>query len=430
MSKYVEELLKHSSHFCILPWIHFHAWPNGKVMPCCVADSSISVSQITPGESILTMMNSEQYKQMRIDMYNDEPVEACRRCYDIEKLGTWTLRQSHNSRCTEDSISLVDDTNEDGSIDQFKMKYMDIRFSNICNMKCRTCGPECSSLHAQEFVEKRKGAEALMSYFKMESTVINVNETGEFLKKLKPHLNDVEEVYFAGGEALITQEHYECLEYWIKHNLTDQVELTYTTNFSSLKFKNKNLVNLWKKFPKLKIWASLDAEGAQAELLRKGTDWNKIEENIRKLKKEIPHAEFSITPTISIWNVYSFPKFFDRLIEEKLIDDTINPRFNLLTHPWWANILILPEFSKLELSDYYQTYIDKYEYNEHIKNGFKLIQNNIQNGSHRWGDHKSYENKGGILEFIEFNEEMDRIRNENILQTMPELKKIYQWARS
>ena len=36
---------------------------------------------------------------------------------------------------------------------------------------------------------------------------------------------------FAGGEIVITPEHYECLDYWIENDLTEQVELTYTTNF-------------------------------------------------------------------------------------------------------------------------------------------------------------------------------------------------------
>ena len=36
------------------------------------------------------------------------------------------------------------DTQEDGGIEEFKMKYMDIRFSNLCNFKCRSCGPGCS----------------------------------------------------------------------------------------------------------------------------------------------------------------------------------------------------------------------------------------------------------------------------------------------
>ena len=32
-----------------------------------------------------------------------------------------------------------------GRIIKFRMRYFDIRFSNICNFKCRTCGSAFSS---------------------------------------------------------------------------------------------------------------------------------------------------------------------------------------------------------------------------------------------------------------------------------------------
>ena len=139
------ELVKNGKHFCVLPWIHFHAWPDSKVMPCCVADSSMPVSNINKDESIIQMMNSSDYKKMRLAMLNDEPVEACKRCYDLELMGTWTMRQSHNKRRGLEYVDLIDTTTRpDGSLTEFKMKYMDIRFSNICNMKCRSCGPDFS----------------------------------------------------------------------------------------------------------------------------------------------------------------------------------------------------------------------------------------------------------------------------------------------
>ena len=38
-----------SKHFCVLPWIHMHAWPDDRIMPCCIADSAEpkSIKEIT-----------------------------------------------------------------------------------------------------------------------------------------------------------------------------------------------------------------------------------------------------------------------------------------------------------------------------------------------------------------------------------------------
>lgn len=416
----IKEIINSGKHFCILPWVHFHSWPDRRVMPCCVADSTLPVSHINDDESIIQMMNSEEYKKMRLAMLKDEPVAACKRCYDIEQLGTWTLRQSQNKNLGLQNINEVLNTNPDGSIDDFKMRYMDIRFSNICNMKCRSCGPSCSSQWANEFIEF-KGPEVLKQYFNIDKPVVNSNENNKFIEKLKPYLKDVREVFFAGGEIIITPEHYECLDYWIEHGINKDIKLNYTTNLSVLKYKDKDLIEYWKKFPKLEIWASLDAHDNVAETIRCGTDWDRIVKNIQRLKEVVPHAQFQITPTISIWNIFDFYKFFDYMVENDLISTKTGPRFNLATNPWFANIMILPVHVKQELIKKYRVYRDKYEYNRDIHNGFKMIIYNLMVGD---------ENKEGILEFKKFNDELDERRNEKLIEIIPELKEVYEWANS
>jgi len=417
----VENLVKNGKHFCVLPWIHFHSWPDGRVMPCCVADSNMPVANIKDDESIIQMMNSEDYKKMRTSMLNDEPVEACKRCYDLELMGTWTMRQSHNKRRGLDYVKDISETTkDDGELTDFKMRYMDLRFSNICNMKCRSCGPGCSSLWAQEFVDER-GTEVYEQYFKTKKIVINAAEEMNFMNKLKPYLKDVSEVYFAGGEIIITPEHYECLDYWIENGLNETIELTYTTNLSSLKYKDKDLIGYWKKFPKLQIWASLDAAEDVAEAIRKGTDWSRIVKNIKAIKEQVPHAQFQITPTISIWNVFDFPEFFDYMINEGFITANSSPRFNLATNPWYANIMILPKHIKQGLMEKYKQHQAKYLDNQDIQNGFNMILYNLSVGD---------ENKGGILEFKKFNDELDEYRNETLEDIIPELKEVYAWAAS
>ena len=419
----IKNLIETGKHFCVLPWIHFHAWPDSRVMPCCVADSNMPVSKIEGDKSILEMMNSEAFKELRLQMLNDEAPEACTRCFDLENMGMFTMRNAHNARSERNYVPYISETtNEDGSLTEFKMQSMDIRFSNLCNMKCRSCGPSCSSQWAQEFKDKR-GQEMWDEYFPGQKVVVNNNEDQVFMTKLKPYLADVTEVYFAGGEIIITPEHYECLDYWIDNGYADKIELSYTTNFSTLHgYKDKDLLDYWKKFKKVEVWASLDAHGALAECIRKGTDWNRAVENIKKLKEEVPHVKFGITPTISIWNVFKFPDFFDYMVDNKLIDLNVCPRFNLATHPWYANIMILPRHVKNRLIELYRVYMLKYgRNNDELKNGFKMIIANLQQGD---------ENKQGILEFKEFNETLNEFRNEKFEDLVPEIKEVYEWAAS
>jgi hypothetical protein len=383
-----------------------------------MADSTKPIASTT-SESIISMMNSDEYKQLRLRMLNDEPSEVCQRCYDVELLGTWSLRQSQNRVRGNNNLHLVNKTKEDGSIEDFKLKYMDIRFSNICNMKCRSCGPSCSSLWAQEYKE-RHGEVMLRDRFGLNKIVVTNNENDDLWEKLLPYLDDVEEVYFAGGEALITPEHYRILDYWLAKGKTD-VKVTYTTNFSVFKFKDKNVLDYWKKFPKVEIYASLDASGDLAEYMRKGTIWKDIEENAFMIKREVPHVRFEITPTISLWNAHQFPAFHQDWIEKGLLSKKQEIRLNLLTGPWYASILIAPQFYKDYLRKLYEPVRNDPSYSDTIRYAYKAVLNTLGSGE---------ENKGGMQEFFHFNAKLDEHRKENILESIPELTEVHKWAHS
>ena len=163
----------------------------------------------------------------------------------------------------------------------------------------------------------------------------------------------------------------------------------------------------------------MDAHGKVAECIRKGTDWLKIIKNIADLKEKLPHIQFQITPTISIWNIFTFPDFFDYMIDNNYIDTKTSPRFNLATNPWYANIMILPKETKRRLTELYRVYAEKYKDNIDVYNGFKMIIYNLNVGD---------ENKEGILEFKRFNDELDGFRNEKFDDIVPEMKDVYLWA--
>jgi hypothetical protein len=147
--------------------------------------------------------------------------------------------------------------------------------------------------------------------------------------------------------------------------------------------------------------------------------WEKIEENLRRFRKLVPHAELQITPTISIWNVHEFPKFFDYLLQEDLINLKTNPRFNLATHPWFANIQILPFDERITLAYMYGKYEEKYSDNIDLANQFAMIKSSLMNGK---------VNRDGLKEFIKYNDNLDSWRDEDILDAIPQLKSVYEWV--
>ena len=424
--KTAKQLVNDSKHFCVLPWIHFHAWPDKRVLPCCVSDSDQPVSEIKEGESILDLMNSAEYKKMRLAMLNDEKYSACTRCYDLEDNGTWTLRNSQNKVRGLSSLDLIEMTNADGSIDEFKLKYMDMRFSNLCNYKCRSCGPGCSNLWGEEKL-KIISEDDFVTKFGRKETLVTCTEETNFMDNLKPYLNDVEECYFAGGEILVTPEHYECMDYWIDNGLADQVNLNYTTNMSILSHKvggkKRDLFEMWKHFPNIEIWASIDAIGEQGELVRKGFNWKKVQENLLRIRDEAPNIKLGITPTISVWNIFNYTEMFDWMYKEGFISASNPPRLNILTYPDWASITVLPMESRKKLIQKFKGYIAKFAGSEehlHLRNDFRVLVQTLWSGK---------DDKAAMRKFFEENDQMDGIRKEDLDNVVPQLKEVREWCQ-
>ena len=412
-----EKLLKEDTAFCILPWIHMHAWPDGRAMPCCIADSDQPFGDLKTN-TIEEVWNSEKYKELRKAMLQGKQLDACKRCYELEaSTWIWTLRKNSNEWFGDKHFDLVKKTNEDGSIDEMRMAYMDVRFSNICNMKCRSCGPELSSLHAQEHGELYGKHEIANILNNNGSTVVNIAKTNNYWENLQQYLPDVEEVYWAGGEPLITNEHYKILDSWIESGKTD-VRLRYTTNFSNMRYKSKSIYSYWEQFDDVQVSASLDANGNRAEFMRHGTDWKQIEQNRVEMLERVPHVHFEITPTISLYNVWNFPDFHMDWVERGLVDID-KCRLNVLTGPDFMRIDYIPEKYKRELRakyiDYKKWAYEKCDSDDMVREVLGHIDSVLQ-----FMNMGKY-NQEKLNQFFQKNHTLDLHRKEDFWAVFPEL---------
>ena len=155
MSEYInlvdldkEHLLTESKVFCMFPWLHLNATPRGDIYPCCSNDYSAPLAN-TRDMSLEEAFNSDYMKQLRLNMLNGEKSDICNFCYSHEKASPHSFRTYSMDNFADHFEEVMGMTHEDGTVDEFKMRYFDIRFSNICNFKCRTCGTEFSSQWAR-----------------------------------------------------------------------------------------------------------------------------------------------------------------------------------------------------------------------------------------------------------------------------------------
>lgn len=392
-----------------------HMWPNGKTFYCCVSDSNSPIGNVNES-SLKELWNSEKMRLARKKFLNNETLPDCKRCQSLEKNAKLkTLRTQANFDYGENHWSVVESTQEDGRVDQLNLPYLDFRFSNLCNLRCRSCGPELSSSWLKD--------EKTLIGRKRFPNVIQPDNLEKIWEELLPHLDKVESVNFAGGEPLIEEYHYKLLNHWISISYSPKT-ICYTTNFSVFQFKKWNVLNLWKHFPKILLVASLDATGSRAEYMRKGTQWKQILENRKLLEKECPHVRFEISPTVSIYNVWHLPDFLSEWITAGLLGPE-KIRINMLTFPNFMDVRNLPETFIAEVIAKYERVLQQLETTipmkdskkEALRNSFYAVIHFL-NSAH---EIPQAEKAVNLQKFLDHTKILDVLREEDFCSTYPEL---------
>jgi len=398
---------KNNKSMCILPWIHMHPWPNGKTMLCCDSPWETNIGDLREN-SLREVWNSPSMKQVRLNMLQGKSCKECVRCYEKEKYGHDSLRVRSNRDWLEPHWDKVAKTNADGSLDDLHIVYLDFRFSNVCNLRCRYCGPELSSNWFND---------AVKSSFNQTPTeqVIQIRKDVEgFMEEFETMLPHIEQIYWAGGEPIIMDEHWHIMNRLVELGKTD-IRIFYNTNFTKLKYKQHNVIDLWKNFKHISVGASLDAEGARGEYQRKGTNWDDVVANIEELRSRAPEIDFYVSATVSAYNAWHVTDFHRSWVEKGYIK----------AGDWYVNVLlnnqrfrmsVLPENLKEEIKYKWQKHLNWLEPQDHIGRATEGYRSAIKFLD---DDHTNL-----LEEFKKFNAEFDQLRGENFADVFPELKNI------
>ena len=405
--------LTKSNNFCMMPWVHMHAFPDGRAYPCCLADYWHPVGDLRKN-TMAEVWNQQPYRTIRLNMLSDQPSKECTKCYEQEQNGFFSMRNDSN-RNYGHHVAEVDLTLADGSHPDFKIRYWDIRFSNLCNFRCRSCGPIFSSNWYNDHVKLYNRVPDVLGRDMLRIEYAGRTED-DIEQQMQEHIPYLEQVYFAGGDPLIMKEHYTLLEKLIEADKTD-VRIQYNTNFSELRFKDKHVFEYWKHFKNVSVGASLDASGARAELMRKGTDWQQTLDNRRRMMAEVPHVDFYISATVSVMNVLHVLDFHREWTELGLIQAK-DFNINICQSPEWYRIDILPEKFKNEvIIPAYEKHLEWLEPQDTLQRattGYKSLLNLLtaQDASHL------------LPKFKEEIKKLDDIRDENFWKVFPELNDI------
>lgn len=257
-----------------------------------MAEFTYRMGDLKETPSLKDIFNNDRYKAFRLEMINGpELPKACRSCKVQEDAGSTSYRIRKNQEYADVIDQL--EIQPDGTA-EFQQLYIDYRFSNKCNFKCITCGPQLSTSHALEML-------------KLGSTDIKqvLVEVTDFAEQFKSFSKDIREIYFAGGEPLIIDHHYEILNLFIESQ--QPVYIHYNTNLSELNYKGINVLDLWSKINgKIKIGASIDGFDASGETIRFGLDSEVFKNNLKKIAVDGPdNVELNFNVTFGVTNYES-----------------------------------------------------------------------------------------------------------------------------
>jgi hypothetical protein len=402
--------LMESDTFCMLPWIHLHAWPDGRAYPCCLGRAAHPVGNFKE-KSMREIWNDTPMRDMRSNMLADKPCLECGDCYEQEAAGFTSMRNNSNKSFGH-HVAEIDKTLPDGSLPDMRLHYWDVRFSNICNLKCRSCGSIFSSRWYDDDVKLNNGRPLRP---RVQFAGRHDEDVWEQMQEHVPHLD---QIYFAGGEPLIMEEHNRILNLLIEKGNT-RVRLVYNTNLTELKFKQQNVLDLWKHFPTVCVAASLDDMGDRAAIIRSGTDWAQVEQNIRDLKRECPHIDFMISPTLSIMNIWNFTRFHRYMVESGFIQAK-DFNLNILQGPDNYRIDMLPMAIKLQFKQEFEEHIEWLQDKDTIHRAIGGFQGAIT-------FMMATDNSHLLPNFWKTVNDLDWSRSESLLSVVPELAAIAEY---
>jgi hypothetical protein len=331
----------HSKTYCSLAWTHQFIGPGGDIKPCCrFQGGKIPVhAKKSMGRSLGEMLRQDFMDEVRTKMLRGERIEGCTRCYEEESAGKkQSLREYYNSLSELHSLN-------HGATGKPELRYIEIGSSDTCNSACVMCGPAFSTKWSRDY--------AMIS--------------GEvWARKIKPELSallpdqdllGIRHVKFTGGEPLITTEYTEFLRRLVELGKASDIYLNYSTNMTVV--PDHETIELWKKFQKVEIAASIDGFAGLNGYVRYPTKWDQVErvtKEILSLSKSLK-IRCGLRATISVYNIHGFRELanwwaaqINRFYYEQFSDKSwLNATH--VTDPAFLSPTVIPFDIKREISE-------------------------------------------------------------------------------
>lgn len=424
--------------YCTLPWSSIEIMPTGDYKVCmffgnksnkelsdhndmalCLDDNGNTMNVLT--HSIEDVINSKYHKEVRLAHSKNERHIACKTCWDREDANA-RYGLPYNSvrfyktfiqfQDVDGSISIDDAPNimkEDGSIDNTPVS-LDLRFTNVCNMKCVMCSPTYSNMWYEDwtivtndntFTLGNKTYTIRNDNGTYKSDIVPWHDSEKWFNEFDKIKHRIRHIYITGGESFLIKGHDVILDKLIDSDYAKNVVLEYDTNLSII---NDKILNKLSKFKKIILRVSCDDTFEQYDLIRFPGNFNTLVKNL-EIVKEKGMEVYEITMCLGIHSLFSPLRLYNYFGD----DQRYVIRFLSGPHP--QDIAYLPDEVKLKVIQMYANSNYTRRWKEYI---IAYLQNNIN-------VHTYEECLGYTKKFINYMNKLDEIRGTNWKKVFPEV---------
>lgn len=307
-----------SDTFCPLPFCHLQVDNDGSVNPCCVSDMRYADAngvQFNMAVSTLSdVWASDHIAELRNALSSGIRHPGCGNCWSMEDGG----QDSHRHKMLRMRGNLEWATgriDHDHPTPTSQPEFISLRLGNICNLKCRICGPGSSSKWVQEYLDTNDDG---VREFDTEGRMRWFERGQRFWKDLADLLPGTKEMMLTGGEPFLIGEQIGMLRDCAASGTAGGIHLQFHTNGTVM--TDEMIWDILPRYGRVTMIFSLDGTGRQFEFQRHGASWHEVDSNVRRCihawRHELgPRGHLSVNLTVSAMNAYYLPEYAEYFTE-------------------------------------------------------------------------------------------------------------------
>lgn len=249
----------------------------------------------------------EKLKARKLMLEGKWPGKGCEYCSTVEDAGGFSDRLQH---LTYPNLAAPHELDTDPNAIQVTPRWLEIYFSNLCNLACLYCNSSFSSVWENEQLKFEPN-------FKRNPMTKELQYTEEMFLWLDKNVHYLYNLMVLGGEPFTQPQSDRLLEF-LKGHKCPNLTLTF---FSNLSVDAGKLKKRFQKMQALKdngnikevhVVASIDCWGAQAEYIRSGLKLDLFEKNFLFLLTNTT-CRLNINMTGSSLSVASMPDLIKKV---------------------------------------------------------------------------------------------------------------------